>query len=139
MTLLLENGVSANMTEITNFLCIQNTPLDVASEHGYAEAAELLIRYGAKVKSASRALSYAVGIENWAVAKVLLRAGVSVSENTHEWTCRFPLDTRSEQEIDAWVSGGMEYFSRSKLRIEARVLKMRRAMEAAADVAAGES
>lgn len=106
-TLLLEHGLPAN--RIIWYRWCDKTPLDFAGKYGSAEIVELLIKYGADVLQDGRCLCYAVEYERWDVVKVLLRQGVWVWPPSFDWSDRFPLSSRSPEQIEAWVAGGIAY------------------------------
>lgn len=108
-TVLLEHGFPANRAVWDRYPNSDETPLDFTAKYGSAKIAEALIKHGADASGAGRSLSYAVENARWDVAKVLLREGVSVWAPAFKWTDRFPLGSRSPDEIEAWVKGGMQY------------------------------
>lgn len=124
-TLLLEAGASPIQTVWYGYPISDKSPLDCAGKYGSAPVAEILIKYGAEVKYASRSLSYAVRHENWDVARVLLRGGVHVWEPNYEWAGRAPLGDRSPEEIEAWLDAGASYMEQCRESEMARYMKKR--------------
>lgn len=119
-TLLLESGMPAKRARLYGYPSRDEDPLDLAGMYGSAEIAEVLIKYGADAQQATSSLHHAVRCGNWGVAKVLLREGVVGWDSEFEWSGRFPLGGRSSGEIDAWVTGGIEYMTRCREENEAR-------------------
>lgn len=99
-TVLLEHGAPLD------FHSCRNTALGLAASCGNAAMAELLVKYGAPVKTEPESLLRAIQSDQWDVVRVFLREGVPVGDWC-EWAGRTPLTRRSPEQVEAWIQHGL--------------------------------